>query len=63
MRDEKSQTVIGDLHGSRSVHFQTHKGLLLKNERSVKYCALKSGIGLHGTQNEAVFVFFTKSKT
>lgn len=44
VRDKESQTVIGDLHWSRSVHFYTHKGLLIKNERKEKYCAFENGV-------------------
>lgn len=32
VRDEESQTVIGDLHWSRPVHFYTQRSLLIKKK-------------------------------
>lgn len=44
MRNEEPQTVIRDLHWSRSVHFYTEKCSLIKKKRSEKYSASKNGV-------------------
>lgn len=50
--NEEPQTVIRDLHWSRSVHFYTRKGLLIKK----RYCASKNGLTDRVFQSEIVLI-------
>lgn len=58
MCNEESQTVVGDLHWSRSVHFQTHKALLIKKEDQ-KNTVLQRGI-CKVFEGPKVFLIFLK---